>query len=375
MCDLYHDPPAHPVRRRIHVAAEQVVEALRKQSSQSDLVRVELAPVKSWLSSGSTLLDLALAGKFPGGFPAGRFSHVYGHESTGKTILVSEPLGAAQRQGGIAFFVDAEHSFDFSRAPLFGLDCGNDLLWRLWHPKTLEELFDESVQNAVELCLTDEMLGKTHAMAVDSLSSLPSGAEVDAKLDEPSYGTVKARRLSTAFRVWSSRIYDANLAVIFVDQVRAQIGQRTYGPPGYDASCGQALKFYTATRVLLKPGKIIKNAHGVAIGLWVDFDVTKNKVASPRRRGAIRLLYDYGIDDLGSNLQFLKEPEAICGEKKDRGAKAQARFYEVGGRKFRSLSEATHFVESESLEKSVQQLVVTKWLEMHAVEPRKVKVR
>ena len=165
------------------------------------VVDSDLSPITHWLSTGCTILDLAIADKLPGGFPAGRISHLYGAESTAKTVLAAEPLGSAQRQGGKAYMVDAEWTFDMDRATrYYGLDVADPEKWSISRPSTVEELFDVQIPDAI-----DEIVElPVAAMAVDSLSALPSSAEEESMGKLKGYGATRARRLSTAFR---TRIY------------------------------------------------------------------------------------------------------------------------------------------------------------------------
>ena len=352
-----NDQP-QPQRRQLKPV--ETVEIVKKAfAEQVDLIRMDLLPVQHWLSTGCTLLDLAVSDRYPGGLAAGRITQIYGRESTAKTILASEPLGSAQRQGGIAFFADAERSFDFSRAPLFGIDCENAEQWRYCTPSTIEELFDERLKEAVDLC-AGEQTAKPHVMAVDSLSSLPSKVEAEAKLSDSTFGTTRARQLSTAFRVWLSKINQVHLALIFIDQTRIRVGVQ-FGNP-YTTSGGESLKFYASTRIQVLPGAVVKNKHKQAIGIWVNFDVQKNKVAPPRRTGSFRVLYDYGIDDVASNLQFLK-------------GLTDSKLYEVGERKFKSLDEAIACVEEENFEEELRQTVADQWAVIHQQPVRKTKNR
>jgi RecA/RadA recombinase len=121
-----------------------------KVDEVENLKRVDLDPVQDWLSTGCTLLDLAIADRLPGGFPAGRISHIIGQESTAKTVLLTEILGSAQCQKGKAYFADAEHTFDFSRAELFGVDVNASYAWQYFTPSSIEELFDEYIQGAID---------------------------------------------------------------------------------------------------------------------------------------------------------------------------------------------------------------------------------
>lgn len=288
---------------------------------------VELKPVTGYLSSGCTILDLAIAGRYPGGFGEGRITQIYGGESTGKSVIACEPLGAAQRRGGVGIFADAEFTFDQDRAELlYGLSTDPDEFY-YYTPHTIEELFDGIIRDIYEVRVGVEEKGKKKsakpstkavrtspeevgsglvpwALAIDSLSALTSIQEEGEALGEASYQMSRAKAMSTAFRKYIARVNDANLACIFVDQTRSKVG----GPgKGETTSAGRALKFYASTRVRLRHLGKIKNKYNKVVGVWISFQITKNKIAPPFREGAFRIMFDYGIDDLASNLSWLED--------------------------------------------------------------------
>ncbi len=152
-------------RRRPKAKSGDVTEALQ---------RIELSPVSQFCSTGCTILDLAIADKLPGGFAVGRISHVYGVESSAKTVLAQEPLGAAQRAGGEAWLVDAEQTFDYERASIFGLDTSER--FHYVNTSCIEDLFDEVIIGALKGRNVSSPPG---AIAIDSLSALPSKVEIE----------------------------------------------------------------------------------------------------------------------------------------------------------------------------------------------------
>jgi recombination protein RecA len=325
----------------------------------------QLGPPMQWLSTGCTILDLAIADQLPGGFPGGRISHIYGKASTAKTVIVSEPLGSAQRQGGKAFFRDAEFTFDFDRAALFGVDVTDEERWSYGRPSTIENLFDGHISDAVD-GLEEE--GPPSVMAIDSLSALPSKAEEEAKLEDVKYGTSRAKQLSTAFRKYIWKLNQKNLAVIFVDQSRVNI-TKTFGDKE-TVSGGEALKFYASTRIQLKHKGDIKNRFKKAIGINIGFKVVKNKVAPPFRSGEFRLLFDVGIDDIGSNLDWLKESRCLV-EKMER--KPATWFFDE--QHFKTLDLAIKHVEDNDMEALLRQQVWDVWKVLYTPVQRKPKRR
>lgn len=368
--------------------------------------RITLPPVRGYLSSGSAILDLALSGKLHGGFPAGRISHIYGLPSTAKTVFMTEPLGAAQRAGGKAIYVDVEGTCDFARLSLFGVHVPENPYeetdyWAYVTVESIEELFDLSINYYTTSLKCPLDRTKPNAMGIDSLSALPSKIEQEQELDKASFGLTRAKMISLAFRKYLQPIANANLALIFVDQSRINVGV-SFGPSEV-VSGGKALQFYSSVRVHMSTSGKIKSSKDVIVGAKFGFEVVKNKIAAPFRRGEINLLFDYGIDDVGTNLEWLKENASdakssliactVCSHSievgknvKTRGMKCtkcgslmrkkrKSGEYELEGNSFRSLNAAIEWVENNEYEKQLRDIVCEKWEEMHAAPVRKERIR
>jgi len=322
-------------------------------------------PVTAWASTGCTLLDLAISNQLPGGFPAGRITHLFGAESSAKSVLAAEAIGSVQRQGGIGYFADAEQTFDSGRASLvYGVDVEDDS-FRYSTPTILEELFDVSIRNAQKECIENDI--PLSMMVVDSLAALPSGKEIEEtkgerlKLaDMKGYGASRAKTLSTAFRTNQSSFCESNLGMVFVDQTRANLSS-PWG--GTTTSSGQAIKFYSSVRIDLVCVKQLVNKHKKNIGIIVRAKVVKNKTAPPKREIKFMLTYDYGIDDIGSNLMFLKA-------ELDKSSKSHT----FAGHKG-SLEVVSKAVEENELEEDLRMAVWEVWKEVYKVPERLPKKR
>jgi len=363
------------------------------ETQPADILK-RLPPVSHYLSSGCTLLDLALADRLPGGFPAGRICQIYGNESTGKSVLVQEAIGSAQRQKGFGSLNDAEGTFDFDRgATLHGMNVKGETFWDYPDPasESIEDLFDNYVPKTIKKC---EKIKGPRCAVIDSLSSICSDAELDSKLTDSTYGTSRAKQLSLAFRKCRTDISNANLAMLFVDQTRHNVGG--YGD-NLVASGGEALKFYASTRLKLSPGAKILNSLERVIGVELKFLVRKNKIAPPFREGIIRILFDYGIDDISTSLNWLHENDPELPElakqkkeeeekksgkaatkKRERKSETKTRIpwsvprLELTGRTLNALAEK---VEEQNLEEELAKEVERVWRIVYAPIERKKRVR
>jgi len=201
----------------------------KSSSEEKQVYLVEDPPVTKWISTGCTILDLAISGSLPGGFPIGRTVEIYGPPSSCKTVLGMLALGFCQRAGGIGYFVDVEDTFLPSWSTQFGLDCQNVDTFRLTGgleaPETVEQLFDDYLAPIVKL--KDD---RHKFIVVDSLSALASEVEKSTALDKPSFGATKASRMSAAFRKYSPPVLSkSKIGLLFLNQTRDNVGV-AFGP-------------------------------------------------------------------------------------------------------------------------------------------------
>ncbi len=311
--------------------------------------------ITDWISTGCTWLDMAISNRLPGGFPIGAITEVSGPPSTSKSVLAMTASGACQRKGGIVFYTDTENTFEKKWSQLYGIDISNTDTFRLSAgvecPHTVEDFFDNHINPIIKL--KDD---RPKLAIVDTLSALSDETELADNLDKSSYGARKANRISAAFRKYSPAVLaKANLSLVFINQVRDNIGGH-----GYVTSGGWAVPFYSSVRIrVTKKAKIEKTVQGVAIpiGIEVAFDVIKNKVGPPFRTGAYRILFDYGLDDVYSSLKFLHQ------------------FQKGDNVAFNGMDKAMRFmvasVEKDNLESKLQDTLVEKWREVYKPSERK----
>ncbi len=241
------------------------------------------------ISTGALSLDLALGGK---GFPRGRIIEIYGPESSGKTTIALHAVAAAQKQGGVAAFIDAEHALDPSWAKRLGVD--------------LEALLVSQPSNGEEALKIAEMLVKSNAVdiiVIDSVAALVPKNEVEGEIGDSHVG-LQARLMSQALRILNPVISKTKTCIIFINQIRQKIGVM-FGSPETTAG-GLALKFYASVRLDVRKISAVKEGEET-VGSRIKAKVVKNKIAPPFRSTEFDLMYDHGISRAGDLIDLAVE--------------------------------------------------------------------
>lgn len=314
------------------------------------------------ISTGSTLLDLAISGGMVrgGGMPGGILVEIFGPSGSGKTVLLCEIAGAVQRAGGKIMFQDPEGRLNKQYATIFGAEITNDL----YHmPNTVTELFSKTRE-------FEGTNGKINGVFADSLAALSTELEMGSD-EGDKMGARRAKEFSEQLRRTCRVLATNGHLMVCSNQIRENIGAGIFATK-YKSPGGEAIGFYSSLRLRFSVPKKIKAKAKIAgkdiekiIGVETEIEVFKSSIWKPFRKALVTILFDYGVDDIRQNLQYVKDHTSN-------------NMYMVFDRKLsRSIDKAIQIIEEENLEHQLKEQVIALWemIESEFKQERKQKQR
>jgi recombination protein RecA len=291
------DQPKKESNKEKLKALQLTIDKIDKDYGKGTIMRMGEKPTNDvpTIPSGSIGLDIALG---IGGYPRGRVIEIFGPESSGKTTLAIHAMAEAQKAGGIAAFIDAEHAFDRFYAEKLGVDIENLLISQPDNGEQALEITDSLIRS-----------GAIDIIVIDSVAALTPKAEIEGDMGDSRMG-LQARLMSQALRKLTANINKTNTCCIFINQLREKIGVM-FGNPETTTG-GNALKFYASVRVDIRKSQQIKEGEE-ALGVRTRVKIVKNKMAPPFKKTDFDIMYGEGISktgeivDLGVELEIIKK--------------------------------------------------------------------
>lgn len=292
--------------------ASLIAESLNKMNKDSDQIAYFLdgreetpTDFSDFISTGATILDVAISNRPNGGIAVGRITELTGLEGSGKSLLGAQLIANTQRRGGVGVLIDTETAVNPEFFKAVGIDT-NKLVYV--HLQTVEEIFD-AITTIIEKVRNGKDKDKLVTIVVDSVAAASTKKEMEADFGKDGYATDKAIIISKAMRKITGLLGRERIALVFTNQLRQKMNAMAFSDP-WTTSGGKAIAFHASTRLRLSTtGKITVNDN--VIGVKVKANVVKNRLGPPHRTAEFEIYFNRGIDDTGAWLSIMKENKMI----------------------------------------------------------------
>ncbi len=293
--------------------ASLIAESLNKLNKDSDQIAFFLdgreetpTDFTDFISTGATMLDVAISNRPHGGIAVGRITELTGLEGSGKSLLGAQLIANTQKRGGVGVLIDTETAVnpEFFRA--VGIDT-NKLVYV--HLQTVEEIFD-AITTIIEKVRSGKDKDKLVTIVVDSVAAASTKKEMEADFGKDGYATDKAIIISKAMRKITGLLGREKIALVFTNQLRQKLNAMAFSDP-WTTSGGKAIAFHASTRLRLNLMGKINNSSGDVIGVKVKANIVKNRLGPPHRTAEFEIYFNRGIDDTGAWLKMMKDLKLV----------------------------------------------------------------
>jgi len=289
--------------------AQVIADSLNKLNKDSDQVAYFLdgkeetpTDFTDFISTGATILDIAISNRMDGGIAVGRITELTGLEGSGKSLVGAQLIANTQKRGGVSVLIDTETAVNPEFFKAVGIDMNKMVYVNV---STVEDIFD-SITNIIEKVRTSKDKDKLVTIIVDSIAAASTKKEMEADFGKDGYATDKAIIISKAMRKITNLLGRERIALVFTNQLRQKMNATPFSDP-WTTSGGKAIAFHASTRIRLSLIGKIQDANKNVIGVDVKAAVIKNRLGPPHRTAEFKIYFDRGIDDYGSWLDTMKE--------------------------------------------------------------------